>query len=320
MRNQYYSLTREEQLSIETLFKNLDKNNDGKICITDLVSSFNSGYYLRDLENEGVFAENFISRAGSQAAGHITFEQFVNYVIEHDKKLSLAFNEMDTNREGLIDQEKIRKTFDRLGMPIDADESLRLFNKVKKSGQWKIDYNGWREFLLLHPASDLSDIFKYWRHDIFLDSGSDAAIGIPEDFSKVEKTAGHHIYQLLAGAVAGIVSRTCTAPLDRLKVMRQVHGYKHKGSDFLDAYRYMLQEGGLASLWRGNGINVLKMAPETGIKYYAYERYKRLLTTTSDSPGGTYFGDILESHLLLSKFIAGSLAGSTAQTIIYPLE
>lgn len=45
---------------------------------------------------------------------------------------------------------------------------------------------------------------------------------VPDEFTVEEKQTGMWWRHLVAGGGAGAVSRTCTAPLDRLKVMMQV--------------------------------------------------------------------------------------------------
>lgn len=71
----------------------------------------------------------------------------------------------------------------------------------------------------------------------------------------------------------------------------------------------MVHEGGLQGLWRGNGINVLKIAPETAIKFAAYEKVKRLIVADKKDPLTMY-----------ERFCAGAMAGGASQTAIYPLE
>ncbi|XP_068613423.1 mitochondrial adenyl nucleotide antiporter SLC25A23-like [Brachionichthys hirsutus] len=133
---------------------------------------------------------------------------------------------------------------------------------------------------------------------------------VPDEFSERERRSGLVWKQLVAGAMAGAVSRTGTAPLDRLKVFLQVHGSKSQGMNLWSGLRGMIKEGGVFSLWRGNGINVLKIAPESAIKFMAYEQIKCLIRGSKE--GG--------SLRVQERFIAGSLAGATAQTIIYPME
>ena len=43
----------------------------------------------------------------------------------------------------------------------------------------------------------------------------------------------------------------------------------------VDAMRYMLREGGVKGLWRGNGLNVFKIAPESALKFGAYDEIKK---------------------------------------------
>ncbi|XP_068208077.1 mitochondrial adenyl nucleotide antiporter SLC25A25 isoform X1 [Palaemon carinicauda] len=180
---------------------------------------------------------------------------------------------------------------------------------MDKDGTLDISFDEWRDYLLFHPSANLHDIILYWRHATNLDVGED--LSVPDDFSLEEWLSGKWWRHLVAGGVAGMVSRTCTAPLDRLKVFLQVHG----GNQFeglSHCFRYMLKEGGVKSLWRGNGINVLKIAPESALKFAAYEQAKRMVLQ---------FGGRKERELTIyERFVAGSFAGGFSQTVIYPLE
>lgn len=71
----------------------------------------------------------------------------------------------------------------------------------------------------------------------------------------------------------------------------------------------MLKEGGKRGMWRGNGINVLKIAPESAFKFMAYEQAKRLIR-----------GSRTKDLTIFERFMAGSLAGGFSQSLIYPLE
>lgn len=72
----------------------------------------------------------------------------------------------------------------------------------------------------------------------------------------------------------------------------------------------MVSEGGLTGLWRGNGINVVKIAPESAIKFAAYEQVKRFIKRE----------EFEHSLNIYERFCAGAMAGGVSQTVIYPLE
>ena len=130
-----------------------------------------------------------------------------------------------------------------------------------------------------------------------------------DKFSKDETRSELWLRNLIAGAVAGGISRTFTAPFDRLKTVMQALGSR-KQIRIIGGFQHMLNEGGVTSLWRGNGMNVLKIAPEAALKFAFYEELKLLIT------GGDRTRDVAMGE----RFVAGSMAGAMAQTTIYPLE
>ncbi|XP_028258760.1 calcium-binding mitochondrial carrier protein SCaMC-1 [Parambassis ranga] len=284
------------------LFAKLDTNKDGKVDVAELKAGLD-GMGIKSVQGA---AQKIISSGDQNKDEGLDFKEFTKYLKEHEKKLRLTFKSLDKNSDGRIDFTEIRQSLADLGLEISKEDAQKILQSIDVDGTMTVDWNEWREHFLFNPATSLQEIIRYWKHSTVLDIGD--SLAIPDEFTEEEKTTGLWWRQLAAGAMAGAVSRTGTAPLDRMKVFMQVHASKSNKISLVGGFKQMLKEGGVLSLWRGNGINVLKIAPETAIKFMAYEQYKKLL---SSEPGK------VKTH---ERFISGSLAGATAQTAIYPME
>ncbi|EGV93748.1 Calcium-binding mitochondrial carrier protein SCaMC-3 [Cricetulus griseus] len=252
------------------------------------------------------FGQGISSERDTDPDGGLSLEEFTRYLQEREQRLLLMFHSLDRNQDGHIDVSEIQQSFRALGISISLEQAEKILHSMDRDGTMTIDWQEWRDHFLLHSLENVEDVLYFWKHSTVLDIGE--CLTVPDEFSKQEKLTGMWWKQLVAGAVAGAVSRTGTAPLDRLKVFMQVHASKSNRLNILGGLRNMVQEGGILSLWRGNGINVLKIAPESAIKFMAYEQIKRAIRGQQ------------ETLHVQERFVAGSLAGATAQTIIYPME
>lgn len=128
---------------------------------------------------------------------------------------------------------------------------------------------------------------------------------------------------LLAGGVAGAVSRTCTAPFDRLKIFlitRQPDPSLALASRsfgmkaITNAVTSIYVENGVLGFWIGNGLSVVKILPESAIKFLSYESSKRMFAT--------YWDHVEDCREIsgFSRFMSGGIGGITSQLSIYPIE
>lgn len=117
-----------------------------------------------------------------------------------------------------------------------------------------------------------------------------------------------------AGAVAGAAAKTVTAPLDRVKLLMQVHGVRmaqegsRKGIRLLEAVAQIGTEEGISGFWKGNIPQVVRVVPYSAVQLFAYEAYKRL-----------FKGDD-EELSVVGRLAAGACAGMTSTLVTYPLD
>lgn len=150
---------------------------------------------------------------------------------------------------------------------------------------------------------------------------------LEEDMTTHESKRGKHFF---AGALAGAASRTISAPFDRIKVLLQVQGAQLVNVRL--CFQHMLREGGYKSFWRGNGVNVMKIAPELAFKFMFYDEVcyyiaigclkviNLIINIIPFQIKLIIHGSTQREIGLKERIISGSMAGAISQTLIYPME
>eukprot|EP00249_Psilotum_nudum_P015722 c25487_g1_i1 orf=828-2015(+) len=122
------------------------------------------------------------------------------------------------------------------------------------------------------------------------------------------KLCNASVKRLLSGALAGAVSRTAVAPLETIRTHLMV-GSGDKS--VAEVFHEIMQTEGWQGLFRGNGINVIRVAPNKAIELFAYDSVKKLLTPRQGEPS--------RIPVPISS-IAGATAGVCSTLCTYPLE
>lgn len=69
-----------------------------------------------------------------------------------------------------------------------------------------------------------------------------------------------------------------TNPLERLKMLKQVSTVKeYKDLSMYRSFIFMWQKEGLYGFFKGNGVNVVRIAPFTAFEFFFYDLYKHTL-------------------------------------------
>ncbi|OAA63935.1 calcium dependent mitochondrial carrier protein [Cordyceps fumosorosea ARSEF 2679] len=336
---------------LSSLFKAIDKDGDGKLDMAELKAAFKAaGLTVSSKKLDCFFNDMDINHDG-----YISYEEWRYFMLfmpahEADSKLQavLTYYDAVVNVTPEGDSVVSDDTLEGLATPVpspppppphtsqvysDTQTSLASLSPSSPSiGEGEAimilmddDAEGAADAVAQSQTREPSDGTPEF------DENEDGDVGVAPRSFKLTDFAPHPGY-FLAGAIAGGVSRTATAPLDRLKVYLLVNtqsrgetavaafkrgkpliALKNAARPFSDAIKDVYRSGGFRGFFAGNGLNVIKIMPETAIKFGSYEAAKRAFAN-------------LEGHgdpqmiNTFSKFTAGGLAGMIAQFCVYPLD
>ncbi|KAK9703121.1 hypothetical protein K7432_010884 [Basidiobolus ranarum] len=303
----YHETPQQREARIQDTFNHFDKQNRGSLRIEDIEQGVT--------EYTPLLHENFASEIfrvlDRNNDGMVDYEDFKHFLDVREAQLWRLFKNLsDTNGHSVLPEE-LHTHLVSAGIELCQDELEDFVSYIDIKADGFIDFEEWRDFLLFVPhVHTISHIY-----DHYVDSAqmtSDGELVISEGTKNSQRSM---IFFLLAGAVAGAISRTVTAPLDRLKVylQTQTHTGKQQGVSLRMAIRHLYNTGGLPNFFRGNGLNIIKIAPESAVKFYAYENCKLMVRSTFGFEDGEDLG-------IAGRFLAGGFAGLASQTSIYPLE
>ncbi|GAB4861218.1 hypothetical protein Ancab_036376 [Ancistrocladus abbreviatus] len=145
-------------------------------------------------------------------------------------------------------------------------------------------------------------------------------------FSANEETSNSQ--KFLAGAAAGMTATVLCLPLDTIRTRIIAPGGENLGG-VIGAFRYMVQNEGFFSLYKGLLPSIASMAPSSAVFYGVYDILKssylqspegkrRILKMKQQGLESTAFGRLELGPL--RTLLYGAIAGACAEAATYPFE
>uniref|UniRef100_A0A0D9ZUS4 ADP,ATP carrier protein n=1 Tax=Oryza glumipatula TaxID=40148 RepID=A0A0D9ZUS4_9ORYZ len=122
------------------------------------------------------------------------------------------------------------------------------------------------------------------------------------------KVGNPHLKRLISGGIAGAVSRTAVAPLETIRTHLMVGS---NGNSTTEVFHSIMKHEGWTGLFRGNFVNVIRVAPSKAIELFAFDTANKFLTPKSGEQ---------KKVPLPPSLVAGAFAGVSSTLCTYPLE
>lgn len=314
---------------IRSLFEDIESKNTGENNAVDeeALNRFLDERY-EEVKCRDALAIRLAEEIGeSSKSGQIDYESFRRYIHDTENILRGSFSGLDQKRDNRLDLDEIKTGFEKLGIDIDESKLAQFFNSMDEDQDGYISYDEWRDRLLFIPNQYLVDSPLGAAYLLFIDDMDLSSEGDVLLSSETTNGVGY----FLSGGLAGVVSRTATAPFDRIKVfliatsgtpLKQTTVMENgvekiiteqRPTSIIGAVKHLWKQGGPRAFFVGNGLNIVKVFPESAMKFGSFEAAKRFLCQVE---GVQDTSELSRA----STFLAGGLGGMAAQLTVYPID
>lgn len=133
-----------------------------------------------------------------------------------------------------------------------------------------------------------------------------------------EIKTGNFALDFMLGGVSAAISKTATAPIERVKLLLQTQAANKKlegdkaYKGIVDVLVRVPREEGVGALWRGNLANVIRYFPTQALNFAFKDTYKTIFCPYNPK---TEFWKFFFGNLA-----SGGAAGATSLLFVYPLD
>jgi len=318
-------------------FDDLDLDHKGTINESDMKEALIKLQLPTSEESVQNFFKEVTGHAGPPY--EINFSEFAKFAVERERELLQTFNMMDTHGYGFISEDDLAKVLNYMNYRDISKREVRSMLKRIKTGKGPfskgggllgasneefriagkaIDFAEFRDFMLLTSARDMRDMFEVWGRAV-VDLG-DVDVSMPmssglymkmkgETVKRTKKSVAKHLF---AGAVSGGVSRSIVAPLERVKIEYMVNSLKAKQEGFLGTLARIFKSEGPMGLFKGNSLNVARIAPTKAVEFFVFDTIKDLIINNSPE-------DVIEINAL-QRMLGGSVASMAGTALTHPID
>ena len=280
------------------VFTKHDQDNSGDIDAKELRAIFLDLGVGKSPEQ----ISKILTMGDIDSSGTLNFEQFEN--LFSTAKLQDAFKQYDLDGSGSIGKEEIRKVMNSMGYKMSKAQCLAMIRKVDIDGDNEISFEEFVSFFKNLPLASMDEVAAYWSAGVIAtDCGSDVAPTVPLP------GCGMFWWQtVVSGGIGGVLSRTLTAPLEKIKINAQTGNAT--GGGIVRELFATYQTQGLRALFAGNLANCIRVFPTAGITCTAY--LNLLALTPADKE--------LDAMEPLYRMGCAGTAALIGNAITYPLD